>query len=201
MSNRIQILLHASYFSPNFGDVLLWRITLNLAKQAFPDAEFLTANLPSGMVEIYDPKFETRSLALHDKPDITIFAGGGYFCPPAHGHIKWHIRNYLRHQRALKVAALSNRVVFLGVGFGSLGHSPLGRAIGSIPQQNVSVALLRDVESLEHFKNYCRASEASTCHDLAFSYLSANSHKWRKTDNSPDILGCPSSGILRQKAA
>jgi polysaccharide pyruvyl transferase WcaK-like protein len=190
MTERKKVLLHASYFSPNFGDVLLWRTTLDLVKQAFPIGDVVRSNLPEAMVDVYDSEKETRPLASGENVELTVFAGGGYFCPPAKGRLKWHIRNYFkRHRSALKTAAAGKKVAFVGVGFGPLGRSPMARAVKAIPPGNVSLALLRDTESLEFFKDYCQAPQASTCDDLAFSYLSENAEKRWPIDGDPNLLG------------
>lgn len=142
------------------------------------------------MQSVYDPENETRLLASGETPDLTVFAGGGYFCPPAKGQFKWHIRNYFkRHRRALKAAAKSTNVIFLGVGFGPLGNGMMARAVRAIPTQNVSLALLRDTESLEYFKDYCQASLANTCDDLAFSHLSAEAQQREHISSDDNLIG------------
>jgi polysaccharide pyruvyl transferase WcaK-like protein len=190
MFEKIKILLHASYYSPNFGDVLLWHTTLNLVKQAYPNSEVMRANLPDDLQCVYDSRMETRALAPLEATDLTVFAGGGYFCPPAAGKLKWHARNYFkRHRKALKAAAASKKVAFIGVGFGDLGRSFMAHAVRSIPTDRVSLALLRDGESLEYFKDYCQVPNAGICDDLAFSYLSGTGGQRHQVEADPDLLG------------
>ncbi len=174
------ILVHGSYFAANFGDVLLWEILTEELSRLHPKATFLHAGLPAQLVPIYDPSQRFALAGSDASPDLAVFSGGGYFCPPPRAAVRWHLRNFLRHRKALTLARRSRTVAFVGVGFGKLGYSPLGIALRAIPADRTRPVLVRDVESAREFMDLHATSTPAVIDDLAFSWLART---WRRTPN------------------
>lgn len=172
----MKILVHASFYARNFGDVLLWEIIVDELRKAAPTAEFLHTPIATRLRALF-LRGSWREAGSREKVDLVLFAGGGYFCPPGNQVLKWHVRNYFRHRQALFHARRALKVAFVGVGFGDLGRSPLGRAVSAIDAERVPVALLRDRESLDAFLTILPGSNGVVCHDLAFSYLAKRAKK------------------------
>lgn len=172
-ANNKNILLHASYFANNFGDVFLWDIIKDIIAQEAPEYNLYYANIPTDLVKFYDPE-KRMSRATRAQPlRIALFSGGGYLTPPSKGKLKWHLRNFFRHRRAVDLACGAERVAFLGVGVGRLAYSPLGWLLRRIPQSSIVTAWLRDSASSYHFRELFPETPTSNVDDLVFAHLSA----------------------------
>lgn len=171
--NSNNILLHASYFANNFGDVFLWDIIKGLITQEAPGVNLYYVNIPENLLKVYDPE-KRMSQATSTQPIyLTLFSGGGYLTPPSNAKLKWHIRNFFRHRRAVELARRAERVAFLGVGVGQLAYSPLGWLLRRIPERSIVTAWLRDSASSYHFQELFPKTHTSNVDDLVFANLAA----------------------------
>lgn len=167
------ILMHGSYFANNFGDVFLWQIMREIIRAQRPDAKILHAGIPSSLTSIYNADGDLE-FALNSSPISTvIFSGGGYLTPPEKSPIKWHLRNFLRHKKAINLARRAERIAFLGVGVGDLSYSPLGWLLRLLPSRAIHTAWMRDAESAVHFRRLFPNTQPAVIDDLVFAYLAA----------------------------
>ncbi|RRH68303.1 polysaccharide pyruvyl transferase family protein [Falsigemmobacter faecalis] len=171
-----KIALHASYFSDNFGDVLLWEIARDMIFNSSSEVSVTDVNMPNNLRDTYtaDSK-ELKGV------DTVIFGGGGYFCPPSGSPLKWRMRNYIRHRAALDLANRVKSCVFLGVGFGDLQGTLLGSKIKSIPSDKVKLCALRDEESVKYYNSLTGKSSGVICDDLVLGWLTTQGGRY-----SPD---------------
>lgn len=164
-----RVIIHGSYFSLNFGDVLLWRSAAERVRLLLNGSEIYHCDMPVALRKFYLRDFPDLSLTRRVRgADVVVFCGGGYFMPPHRYRYIWELRNLMRHQLALRIAKSAGRVGFFGVGLGEVAFPPFRRLL-SKAIENADLLVLRDVESVEALRHYGKAQEsAHVTPDLAF---------------------------------
>lgn len=167
----MNVVLHASYFAPNFGDALLWNAGIDAVEDASVGAEIYSVGVPDALKDYYKHKLLKGSWPKSKSADVFCFLGGGYFFQPNGGHIKWGLRNLLRHYRAFEVANRSREVGIFGVGVGEIDFYPLRRLVQAQLRRAKHV-YLRDQESIDAASRiYGREAGCELATDQAFGYV------------------------------
>ena len=181
------VLLHASYFAKNFGDVLLWKIVAEKTGAVVGVENLRYCNMPENMEDAFLRGLGgIEKLGPNERIDAAIFCGGGYLMPPHSGGLRWEIRNYLRHGRALREAKKSGKVSVFGVGLGRIKFPFFKNVVGD----TLSIAnplLVRDKESQDSLIHYgVSPGRAHVVPDLALAYVSEEKDRYK---SSPKFLG------------
>jgi polysaccharide pyruvyl transferase WcaK-like protein len=181
------VLLHASYFAKNFGDVLLWKIVAERAGAVVGVDGLRYCNMPEDMEDAFLRGLGgIEKLGSNENIDAAIFCGGGYLMPPHSGGLRWEIRNFLRHGRALREAYRSGKVSVFGVGLGRIKLPFFRNVVGGV-LSIASPLLVRDKESQESLSHYgVSTGNAHVVPDLALAYVSEEKDRYK---SSPKFLG------------
>ncbi|MGL1835186.1 polysaccharide pyruvyl transferase family protein [Rhodocyclaceae bacterium SMB388] len=165
----MNIVLHASYFAPNFGDALLWNAGIDAVTYR-TGGRIYSVNLPRRFAS----HFAHPALVGNwqgGNVDRFAFLGGGYFYQPRGSTWKWGLRNMVRHRKALSVAAGATKAGVFGVGVGVIDFTPLRYMIHK-QLQAADVVCVRDQESLQAVSNdYRRTAKTTVESDQAFAYV------------------------------
>jgi len=168
-------ILHASYFSPNFGDVLLWHACINRIKHDHPELVLRSVNVPRKFNSHYciQGVHNITSSEIRDAKFIA-FLGGGYFYQPQRHTLIWGIRNYLRHSKALQLSLEIPKVGFFGVGVGEIDFSPFQKRLRAAFSK-ADVIIVRDMESKLASRELLSGCERPihVVPDIAFGYVRA----------------------------
>lgn len=172
MSENIsmQVAVHGSYFSNNFGDTLLVRMACDwIAQRIGRENVFLAVQGNAAEQEFIGyPVIEEdrRNLVSH-----LVFAGGGYFGEPKFGLLKkfrWQRRNRKTHLDWLAAHPHAKKAIF-GVGVGPLTFPSHRRAVRRL-FFDADPIYVRDQESLAYAKEYgLNAERVGLGVDLALS--------------------------------
>src|SRR5690625_2058195 len=91
----IEIALHGSYYSHNFGDVFLMALYTEWIRQANPRARVKLPHAPADIQKAVGTSHS--SLKSLFRFHGLVYGGGGYFGEPQQNVRKWRRRNFLRH--------------------------------------------------------------------------------------------------------
>ena len=150
------LIVHGSYFSVNFGDLLLVEIARSLVRSAD-----LTPLLLNPSQRVKNALIADNGVSSPQEISLTkglLFAGGGYLGAANSNAVAWGYRNLMRHGRALRIATKAPSY-FYGIGFGPL---PDGR-YRELSMKALNFArfiAFRDVESLRLYRDYGGTNDA-----------------------------------------
>lgn len=146
-SRRIRVALHGSYFTDNFGDILLMQLYLRWLREAAEGVQVLMPFLPAATSHHFDVA-EGRGYGALLRTDALVYGGGGYFGEPPADQRRWGARLAARHLApGLLAAALGREVIVNGVGAGPVSAS-LPRWMLARVATRASQVVVRDEESL-----------------------------------------------------
>lgn len=151
MKNKL-VSLHGSYFSNNYGDILLIKLFYRWIQGVSDD---IVINLPMAykrrVKELPTKKYGVFNL-LHSK--CLIYCGGGYFGEQPKRKIKWSIRNFCRHLIIGIIAVyLRIPIAIIGVEFGPLSVSWFRKCVIWLAK-HAQIIVVRNKESREFLENY-----------------------------------------------
>ncbi len=143
----VRVALHGSYFTDNFGDILLMQIYLRWLREAVEGAEVLMPFLPAATSHHFDVP-AGRGYGALLRADALVYGGGGYFGEPPTDRRRWGARLAARHLApGLLAAATGREVIVNGVGAGPVSAA-LPRWMLARVTARASQVVVRDEESL-----------------------------------------------------
>jgi polysaccharide pyruvyl transferase WcaK-like protein len=164
-----QIAVHGSYFTNNFGDTLLVRLTCDMVA-GFVGRENVFLARPGKVVEQADIGYPVVAPDTIRRIDLLIFAGGGYFAEGSEPILRrWKAsrRAHRRHLAWLPLYRHAEKAV-IGVGVGPLTFPVMRRDVGRL-FRSATRTLVRDRESFEFCQAYGFGRDVQQCVDLALS--------------------------------
>lgn len=146
-AGRPVVALHLSYFTENFGDLLLFEVYARWIREALPGALVVAPAAPAGVRRwLAADAFGWRAAAA---AGALVYGGGGYFGPAKDGTSAWYWRNARRHLPAGALArALGTPWTINGVGVGPIAN-PVFRGATVALFRGARHATVRDQESLD----------------------------------------------------
>lgn len=144
------ISLHGSYFSNNYGDILLINLFAKWIKEY--NAEF-KINLPKANNNVIG-ELPTRTNGLFNliKSNALIFCGGGYFGEQPQNPQRWALRNFFRHAIVAFIAKIFNiPYVIIGVEFGPISSNWFRKVCIAIAKK-AKYVVVRNQESYDFLK-------------------------------------------------
>ena len=145
--------LHGSYFTNNYGDVLLVNLFYNWIREAFPS---VIVNLPlvdkKRIKEMPEPS--TSDILNLIKSDCLVYCGGGYFGEQPGSKLKWSLRNFYRHGIVGIIAIVFHiPIAIIGVEIGPISSSWFRHIVLWIVKKS-KVVVVRNQESFEYLQKY-----------------------------------------------
>lgn len=163
MIQRPLLLLHGALSSPNFGDVLLARITVGWIRE-HSDFEICAYKAAPAVLE----ELGIRPATVRDlfSADAYLLSGGGYFQTPLTGY-RAHKR-FLRHAGPVLLGQIRRRpTALIGVGAARLPHAAMRRGLRFLIDQ-AHTATVRDPRSHEASVAVGTRRPPTVTADLAF---------------------------------
>lgn len=153
MKNKNIVSLHGSYFTNNYGDVLLVNLFYNWIREAFPS---IIINLPlvdkKKINEMPEPS--TVGIVNLIKSDCLIYCGGGYFGEQPGSKLKWSLRNFYRHGIVGIIALLFHiPIAIIGVEIGPISTKWFRNIVLWIVKKS-KVIVVRNQESYDYLQTY-----------------------------------------------
>lgn len=146
-SSRFKVVLHGSYFTDNFGDILLMQIYLGWLREAVDGVEVLMPFLPDTTSHHFDVPSDRGYGSLRGV-DTFVFGGGGYFGEPPSEQRRWGTRLAVRHLTPGLLASMKGcEVVVNGVGAGPVSAN-FPRWMLAKVVRTASQVVVRDEESV-----------------------------------------------------
>lgn len=146
------IAVHGSYFTDNFGDVLLVRMAADWVRASVPGARIAMPAIPRHLAALYGAD-EVGIWSLL-KSKALVLTGGGYLGERGSRKLRWSLRNVVRHMPVPSTArGLGIPIVCIGVGFGPLSHA-VARWSFSALLRWCRVVAVRDIESFRFAVDY-----------------------------------------------
>lgn len=144
--------LHGSYFSNNYGDILLINLFYRWIQGVSDD---IVINLPMAykwrVKELPTKKHGIFNLL---RSECLIYCGGGYFGEQPKRKIKWSIRNFCRHLIIGVIAVFCKiPIAIIGVEFGPLSVSWFRKCVIWLAK-HAQVIVVRNKESREFLEHY-----------------------------------------------
>jgi len=148
----MNIIVHGSYFSNNFGDTLLVKLACDYIISIYKEANIFLATKPT-KEEAYYLKYPVVTSDI--KVDRIFYTGGGYFGEQPGNFIKiylWSIRNWKRHLSWYSKYKDVKTGVF-GVGVGPISSKWFRNNIINFIG-NAEMVMVRDIESFNYLNEY-----------------------------------------------
>lgn len=147
MKRKHIISLHGSYYSNNYGDILLINMFYQWVKDQFPS---LIINLPfvnkKQIKEMPEPS--TTGIINLLRSECLVFVGGGYFGEQPKRKSLWSIRNFMRHGIVGLIAiAFRIPIAIIGVEIGPLSKKWFRWMVLKVVK-SAKVVIVRNEESL-----------------------------------------------------
>lgn len=161
----MNIIVHGSYYSGNFGDTLLVKLTCMNIKQVMPDANIYLACEPN-RVDRKDLNYPivNKDIKIHK----IVFTGGGYLGEQPGNYffrLFWSLRNYYRHIYWLRNYK-NTPYGFFGVGVGPLNILWFRKIVIDILRKS-EIIMVRDSESRNFLTNYDLKKDVHVIADIA----------------------------------
>lgn len=156
IEGKVRVVIHASYYSVNYGDSLLMirlvkylqekggdRVRVSFPFMADPVKLDIAPHLASDVFS---------SISKSQNFDALILCGGGYFGEPPSGKFKWYLNFVRRHFiPVMRFVRRGKRTFAVGIGAGPVGSCIVRCCIRRI-LKNVSIVFARDKESAEFIR-------------------------------------------------
>lgn len=146
-AGRPVVALHLSYFTDNFGDLLLFEVYARWIREALPGAVIVAPSAPPEVAPwLAADAFGWRAAA---GAGAFVYGGGGYFGPARTGTSAWQWRSARRHVPTFALGrALRRPWTINGVSVGPIGNPVFRRAAIAL-FRDARHATVRDQESLD----------------------------------------------------
>ncbi len=195
MNKKHIISLHGSYFSNNYGDILLVNLFYDWIKEEFPSFQ---VNLPLvDKIKIKEmPEPTLTGLKNLIKSDCLVYCGGGYFGEKPNHKFLWSIRNFKRHALIGLIAIIFRiPIAIIGVEIGPISTSWFRRVILFIVRKS-KIVLVRNEESLLFLCNY----DISNAKQTADAVLTLNTEAPNASDNNDGYIVVHIPGYSKAKS-
>ena len=170
--NANKHILHGSFMTDNFGDVLLAKVYLDqLGSLISRESISISGCTESNALELGVRRATWREKWFSRSP--IVFAGGGYLGEPGSAVGKWTLRFWMRHLFWMSFLALTRRkYCILAAGFGPISNRVTRKFLGFVTRKCDLVAL-RDPESVSFAIQYSKPRKVIT--EVADAILSCES--------------------------
>lgn len=168
--NNINILLHGSFCTANFGDVLFAELFTNYLESLDPKYNVFVPNASDFVIKNTSVR-KVGIIKSFLNAHAVVFASGGYFGEPRSNNHRWNLRFIKRHFPVIILAIIRRLpIAIIGIGVGPLSSSIL-RYTTKFLFNKAKVITVRDEESKLELINMGVINKINVTTDSALSLL------------------------------